>query len=147
MADKDASPGDPMFYLYVPIYQRWSRPLSRTKPDSQDRDNHVVPWACLVLPHAPLVPLSYCQLLPNLTSKFRHHNYIDRLWWQWQQADGENRLFWISGNTVNETLYPSQIGINATLDYVLQLSDIVPDVKAVEVMNAQGGFLCYDYDY
>lgn len=77
----------------------------------------------------------------------RHHNYIDRLWWQWQQADGANRLFWISGNTVNETLYPSQIGVNATLDYVLQLSDIVPDVKAVEVMNAQGGFLCYDYDY
>lgn len=96
MADKDASPGDPTFYL--------------------------------------------------------HHNYIDRLWWQWQQADGANRLYAIGGNTVNETLNAYQaptdgVWPTTTLDYVLSMNDIIPNVTVESVMNAQGGYLCYEYDY
>lgn len=91
MADKDASPGDPVFYL--------------------------------------------------------HHNYIDRLWWKWQAADNETRLWAMSGNTVNETLFPQQAGVKASLDTVIQQQNIIPDIHIRDVMNAQGGYLCYDYDY
>ncbi|KAJ0118780.1 hypothetical protein J7T55_013034 [Diaporthe amygdali] len=91
MADKDASPGDPVFYL--------------------------------------------------------HHNYIDRLWWKWQAADNETRLWDMSGNTVNETLYPQQAGVKASLNTTIQQQNIIPDIQIREVMNAQGGYLCYDYDY
>lgn len=90
MADKDASPGDPVFYL--------------------------------------------------------HHNYIDRLWWKWQAIDNETRMWAMGGNTVNETLYPQQAGVKASLDTIIQQQNIIPDLQIRDVMNAQGGLLCYDYD-
>lgn len=78
---------------------------------------------------------------------FLHHNYIDRLWWKWQAADGDMRLMQMSGNTVNETLYPQQAGVKASLETVIQQQGIIPDITIRDVMNAQGGYLCYDYDY
>jgi tyrosinase len=34
-----------------------------------------------------------------------------------------------------------------SLDYQLNVADILPDVAISEVMNAHGGLLCYEYDY
>lgn len=83
---------------------------------------------------------------------FLHHNYIDRLWWQWQAANPDSRMYDISGQTFNTT-YLTEEGIDApetaemSLDYVLNLSDILEDIETVEIMNVQNGLLCYEYDY
>lgn len=85
---------------------------------------------------------------------YLHHNYIDRLWWQWQQANSSSRMYDISGNTLNET-YLEEEGLtapiggyaNITLDYALNVQDMLPDVKIGEIMNVHGGYLCYEYDY
>ncbi|TGO18396.1 hypothetical protein BTUL_0010g00660 [Botrytis tulipae] len=39
---------------------------------------------------------------------FMHHNYVDRMWWQWQQANVTSRMFDISGNSLNETYLAEQ---------------------------------------
>lgn len=83
-----------------------------------------------------------------------HHNYIDRLWWKWQTANASSRLYDVSGNAFNYTFLeetgvtlPSSINQNTTLDYALTSAGIIPDAKVEQVMNAQGGYLCYEYDY
>lgn len=53
----------------------------------------------------------------------------------------------MSGNTVNETQFPQQAGVKTSLDTVIQQQNIIPDLHVRDVMNAQGGLLCYDYDY
>lgn len=83
---------------------------------------------------------------------FLHHNYIDRLWWQWQAANPDSRLNDISGTTFNKTFLIQQgttapAAAEATLDYVINISDIMQDVTIGDVMNVQNGLLCYDYDY
>lgn len=80
---------------------------------------------------------------------FLHHNYIDRYWWNWQQANASSRLWAMAGNTVNETanVEPATGWVNATLAYELSMYDIIPNVTIESVMNIQGGYLCYEYDY
>jgi tyrosinase len=85
---------------------------------------------------------------------YLHHNYIDRVWWQWQQADAKSRMFDVSGNSLNTTYLAEQGYVapkggyaETTLEYVLSVADIVPDVQIVDVVNVQGGYLCYEYDY
>lgn len=89
---------------------------------------------------------------PGDPAFFLHHNYIDRVWWQWQAANASSRLYDISGNAFNET-YLTVNSIEApaedetTLSYLINIADILEDVEVVEVMNIQNGLLCYDYDY
>lgn len=86
---------------------------------------------------------------PGEPAFFLHHNYIDRLWWKWQEADSANRLYAIGGPTVNITLNvePATGWTNATLDYVLSSYGLLPNTTIETVMNIQGGYLCYRYDY
>lgn len=37
--------------------------------------------------------------------------------------------------------------VNATLDFPLTIYDILPDVTIADVMDPEGGYLCYTYDY
>ncbi|CAN8100041.1 unnamed protein product [Discula destructiva] len=85
---------------------------------------------------------------------YMHHNYVDRMWWKWQTANASSRMMDMSGNTLNETFLevngvtlPSSVARNTTLNYTLTVEDILPDIQIWEVMNAQGGYLCYEYDY
>ncbi|KAF4819272.1 N-acetyl-6-hydroxytryptophan oxidase ivoB [Colletotrichum siamense] len=91
---------------------------------------------------------------PGDPTFFLHHNYIDRLWWQWQTANAPVRFSDMSGQAFNSTNLealgqtgPTGGWPNATLDYPLWMADILPNVTISEVMNVQGGLLCYDYDY
>ncbi|GCB27455.1 tyrosinase [Aspergillus awamori] len=79
---------------------------------------------------------------------FMHHMYIDRVWWKWQQQDPINRLYDISGPTLNHTANVEPAGgwQNATLHYELSSFNIMPNITIAEVMNTQGGYLCYGYD-
>ncbi|KAF3769370.1 hypothetical protein M406DRAFT_65644 [Cryphonectria parasitica EP155] len=85
---------------------------------------------------------------------FLHHGHIDRMWWNWQTANASSRLFDMSGNAFNYTYLeehgttlPSGINPNTTLNYTLNVANILPDIPIEQVMNAQGGLLCYEYDY
>ncbi|KAF7589831.1 hypothetical protein BBP40_003641 [Aspergillus hancockii] len=79
---------------------------------------------------------------------FMHHMYIDRVWWLWQKEDPINRLYDISGPTLNHTANVEPAGgwPNATLHYELSSFNIKPNVTIGEIMNTQGGYLCYGYD-
>ncbi|KAH7552005.1 hypothetical protein BM1_08867 [Bipolaris maydis] len=76
---------------------------------------------------------------------YLHHAFIDRLWWNWLFEDLGNRLYQLGG--------PSSQGPcegnceETTLDYVLTTYGIRPNVTVKDVMDIQGGYLCYKYDY
>jgi tyrosinase len=83
---------------------------------------------------------------------FMHHNYVDRVWLQWQKVNASGRMFEMSGYKYNiswleqygpadaiETL-TKDAGILTTLDYQLE-------VAISKAVNAHGGLLCYEYNY
>ncbi|KAF7893779.1 hypothetical protein EAF00_007293 [Botryotinia globosa] len=85
---------------------------------------------------------------------FMHHSYVDRMWWQWQQANATSRMFDISGNSLDETYLAEQGDVapaagwpQTTLEYTHTTADIFPDVQIYDVVNIQGGYLCYEHDY
>ncbi|TVY17755.1 Tyrosinase ustQ [Lachnellula arida] len=76
---------------------------------------------------------------------YMHHTYLDRYWWQWQQANASERLYAMSGYTTSDE--PATGWVNTTLDYVMHSFDIFPNTTVGSVMDIQGGYLCYEYDY
>jgi len=70
---------------------------------------------------------------------FMHHGFVDHTWHIWQNADPGNRLYQISGNTID--------GRPVTLDTVLSSNGLRPDVRVGDMMDIMGGYLCYRYDY
>lgn len=85
---------------------------------------------------------------------YLHHGFIDRLWWQWQQSNASYGLTAIGGNAYNVTyldeediVLPASVPQTITLDTQLTVYDILPSLPISEVMNIQGGYLCYEYDY
>lgn len=76
---------------------------------------------------------------------YLHHAFVDRLWWNWQSKDPSNRLYQLGG--------PSSQGPcegeceETTLDYIMTTYEIRPNVTVKDVMDIQGGYLCYNYDY
>ncbi|KAB5593710.1 hypothetical protein CTheo_2893 [Ceratobasidium theobromae] len=79
---------------------------------------------------------------------FEHHNNVDRIWALWQGRNA-TRLQDYNGNTVQNqdmndgTLYPL-----AKLDDKISLGGLqgMPDVTVRDLMDTQGGVLCYKYD-
>lgn len=76
---------------------------------------------------------------------YLHHTYLDRLWWQWEQINAKDRMFSIGGNTT--VTEPPGGFVKMTIDYEMNMYDIVPNVTISDVVNIQGGYLCYDYEY
>lgn len=76
---------------------------------------------------------------------FLHNGFIDQNWWAWQSADTDNRFYQLSGYTTESE--PSTGWINITLDYNLTSYEIIPDATIEQVMDTEGGYLCYTYDY
>lgn len=90
---------------------------------------------------------------PGDPTFFMHHGFMDRLWWKWETANPSGMTD-MSGNAWNTTYFaesgavvPQGANANTTLDYVLHSENIMPDVEISKIMNIQGGYLCYDYDY
>ncbi|KAI0130503.1 hypothetical protein BJ170DRAFT_681950 [Xylariales sp. AK1849] len=72
---------------------------------------------------------------------FMHHTFVDHSWILWQNADIAGRLYQING--CSDTASPcTQI----TTDYVLSSVGLRPDATVNDVMDTQGGYLCYIYD-
>ncbi len=73
---------------------------------------------------------------------FMHHGFIDHNWRAWQAAAASTRTYEVGGFTT--TTAPQQ---PLTLGYVLTSRGLLPDVTVNDVMDSQGGYLCYTYDY
>lgn len=92
---------------------------------------------------------------------FLHHAYIDRVWWQWQQANLTSRLTDISGRNVptDEMLasgnlsYPSAAildydgdsGNVTTLNHTLWMVDLIANATAGDVMDLGSSTSCAEY--
>lgn len=69
-----------------------------------------------------------------------HHSFVDRAWRIWELADPTNRYASIDGTDIN--------GNPLTLDTVLYMGGIRPDVTIRQVINTLSGDpLCYRYNY
>ena len=71
---------------------------------------------------------------------FMHHSFVDHQWRIWQN-DNRNRLSDIASPTNQNG------GGTLTLDYVLSSRGLRPDVKVRDVMDTEGTYLCYKYNY
>lgn len=92
---------------------------------------------------------------------FLHHAYIDRVWWQWQQANLSSRLTDISGRNVptDEALalgnlsyptaaildYDGDPGNVTTLNHTLWMVDLIANATAGDVMDLGGPVSCAEY--
>jgi tyrosinase len=95
---------------------------------------------------------------------FLHHAFIDLLWWKWQVQDLDTRLIAIGGNNQpnstdicssdGETCptaaildYDGDDGNTTTLNHVLWMMDIYPNVTAADVMSPNSSTVCLEYVY
>ncbi|KAL4816198.1 hypothetical protein BDW67DRAFT_185023 [Aspergillus spinulosporus] len=109
-------------------------------------------WGCISNIHTrgfiPTSGMADIKSSPGDPIFLMHHMYVDRIWWLWQKQDPINRLYDISGQTLNHTanVEPAGSWENATLHYELSSFGVMPNVTIGEVMNTQGGYLCYGDD-
>ncbi|KAF3805959.1 Tyrosinase ustQ [Colletotrichum gloeosporioides] len=89
---------------------------------------------------------------------YLHHAYLDRVWWQWQEANLTARLTDISGqNTPDQSIldmaslsapgseltdYNGDNGNVTTLDHVLFIQNLVPNVTIADIMDIRGDVIC-----
>lgn len=93
---------------------------------------------------------------------FLHHTNLDRLWWEWQAQDLSSRLTDMTGQNVPTAEYIAEMGIYnvtdswldydgdnggnmTTLNHTLSVLGLVPNATVADVMDIQGGLLCYEY--
>ncbi|KAJ3516677.1 hypothetical protein NMY22_g14149 [Coprinellus aureogranulatus] len=72
---------------------------------------------------------------------YLHHANLDRVWWKWQEADRNRRLYDISGPTEQNG------NIQVKLDFMLDFPALGPNVTVFEVMDAGAYPGCFTYDY
>ncbi|KAG8929957.1 hypothetical protein FRC02_004843 [Tulasnella sp. 418] len=86
---------------------------------------------------------------PNDIMFFLHHNSLDRLWAKWQAANPANAAS-IGGGTEQALPqyddYPSGLPPAVTTSSVIYASGLTPDITIADIMNTQGGYLCYRFD-
>lgn len=70
---------------------------------------------------------------------YLHHGNLDRIWWDWQQAE-PSRLYEMTGRTT--TIPPFH---NATRDYPLVMDSLGQTVPIRDVMDIHSEPNCYTY--
>lgn len=70
---------------------------------------------------------------------FLHHTQLDRLWWTWQTRDPEPRMWQYRGRAGN---YSSE---TASLDDILPMGGLAPDIPVSDIIKTEGDTLCYRY--
>ncbi|KAI0470072.1 amino acid transporter [Xylariaceae sp. FL0804] len=91
---------------------------------------------------------------------YLHHTYLDKLWWEWQEANLTARLTDMGGaNLPNSganqenaeypgteyTDYWGDPGNVTTLDHVLYMFEIYPNVTIGDIMDIGGDVVCSEY--
>ncbi|KAF9054157.1 hypothetical protein BJ165DRAFT_1337324 [Panaeolus papilionaceus] len=74
---------------------------------------------------------------------YLHHGYLDYIWWKWQTADVQNRMYQIKGRTTPEGDFR-----NVTLEYPLSAGQLSPGhaVRIGDMMNIMQQPNCYEYE-
>ncbi|KAM0547275.1 hypothetical protein ACHAPJ_010410 [Fusarium lateritium] len=78
---------------------------------------------------------------PNDPIFFLHHTQVDRLWWQWQQANPKTRLGDYSGSTRS---LDGQTGKAALTDLLL-MDKLAKNITVSDAMSTTSGPFCYIY--
>lgn len=94
---------------------------------------------------------------------FLHHTNLDRLWWDWQRADPDARTYAIGPlrNSPTETFratfgplpapgpefldYSGDNGNVTTLNHVLWLAGLAPNITIADVMDLSNNLNCAEY--
>jgi tyrosinase len=71
---------------------------------------------------------------------FLHHANLDKLWWEWQQEDPENRLLAYSGHAPKVSS-----SSNVQLTDMLDFGELKRSISVKEVMQTDTGLFCYQY--
>ncbi|KAK0453056.1 Di-copper centre-containing protein [Armillaria borealis] len=75
---------------------------------------------------------------------FMHHGYLDYVWWKWQGRN-DTRIHDLEG-AGNETQAEPATGYVPTSEATnLYMYDILPNITVGDVLDTQGGYLCYIY--
>ncbi|KAH9845039.1 monophenol monooxygenase (tyrosinase) [Teratosphaeria destructans] len=83
---------------------------------------------------------------PNDPLFYLHHGQLDRLWWVWQMRDAKRRLE-VPSNLIDNGAVSGGDKINASFNSGgLPLQGLAEDRRLEDVMDTQGGLLCYTYD-
>lgn len=94
---------------------------------------------------------------------YLHHTWMDKLWWNWQSLDLENRLTDMGGENVMPAFWfnqfpplppdwyptpnplPGDPGNVTTMNHVLDMMNIIPNRTIAEIMDIRKKPLCYEY--
>ena len=102
---------------------------------------------------------------------YLHHTFLDKLFWDWQRRDLPARLWDVGGPNINEMCSRMREdgdpaanrppcptsgrmqqlakigdwGDETTLNHLLFTFGILPNVTIGDVMDIEGGTLCYEY--
>ncbi|KAM7188371.1 Di-copper centre-containing protein [Rhypophila sp. PSN 637] len=92
---------------------------------------------------------------------YLHHTWLDKVFWDWQAKDRQKRVSSIGGTNIGPDSSPgfpprpSNIpkptgaagdpGTTTTLTHVLNMYGNSPNKTIADVLDIQGGFLCYEY--
>jgi hypothetical protein len=82
--------------------------------------------------------------IPSLTEPLfdLHHAQVDHVYWQWQQKNPATRLHEVGGKTIrNDATSP-----NVTADFKVNLGAIAPSIPIRDLLDTEGGVLCYTYE-
>ena len=72
---------------------------------------------------------------------YLHHGNLDRIFWEWQQADLGVRLAQVGGPVV-----PFDYGgVNVTLEFEVNMGKLAGNATLGELLDTEGGTLCYTY--
>lgn len=73
---------------------------------------------------------------------YLHHAQVDHVYWQWQQKNPAVRLHEVGGKTIrNDATSP-----NVTDDFKVNLGAIAPSIPISDLLDTEGGVLCYTYE-
>lgn len=79
---------------------------------------------------------------PSDPTFFLHHLFIDRNFWLWQEMDGATRKSQINGCIDGQTPCTP-----LTLDTVITVQGLRPDVTVGDIIDTETGTMCYSYSY
>ncbi|KAH7305522.1 hypothetical protein B0I35DRAFT_443939 [Stachybotrys elegans] len=92
---------------------------------------------------------------------YLHHGWLDAMWWKWQTLDLPGRLTDMGGRNVPRLSYVQRLGTGlpgrewtdyhgergniTTLNHILSVNELAPNVTVGNVMDVGGSVVCADY--
>ncbi|KAG7441565.1 Di-copper centre-containing protein, partial [Guyanagaster necrorhizus] len=81
---------------------------------------------------------------PNDPIFWLHHGYVDYVWWKWQGGN-ETRINDLTDVGYETQREPATGYVETNRNTVLYLFDVLPNATVADVLDTEGGYLCYTY--